>query len=275
MKMHLWIGSAACGVLLMMLQGCCHPKPQPIPTPPLNRSITYLTTNGDPVAATETGQTLEWRMAPTTVSVTFDVTFVGLDPCGKGHKPLHGDNLTPASCVVTVEPVGTHYVPYRYRVEITLPDSSRHKIGPSDIPWQVVPCPLCGTIAGPVHGTTSTGVIFTENLGITTKPAASDVISGLIKVSCVKGSVTVDQNAAPVPAGHTFQWEVENGADWTVTFPSTKTPCGNYSTFTSVSGTGNQDTCVVPVHQTPDDYPYKLHVDHCSVDASVKVVVTQ
>ena len=234
-----------------------------------NRSITYVTPNGYTVAATEKGQTLEWRMVPTSARIeSFEVSFQGPDPCGPNHPPLTGTRTSPAHCKVTVQGDSKTYVTYQYTIDIKLSGGNNFdkRSGPPSTD-RVVPCNNCrATVPSPSPkpnppsspGDTSGLPDSTPNAN--NRSQTSDD-PGAVVLSC-QDSTTVQVTPAnvvvPTSSGEVIQyitWSVTDNTSpaWTVTFDSTS-PC--QESGLTFSSTSDQNTCTLKSPPVEGTYPY-------------------
>jgi hypothetical protein len=255
MRKHRILAVAVCASLLAVI-GC------------KGKTVTLITAQGNTVQAAQDGQVLEWRMLPSSIKIkSFEVQFLGANPCGANQPPIIGYPNKPAHCRVSTSTPGG-YVFYQYKLIVDQYDTNATAAGASgregkkgDFPFRVVSCGACGLLAG---GSTSNDTSSEQSSAPITKPesesseASSKNMGGnpFVVLDCVQNNVTVtppDWDSSPVQwyAGGSIQ------SDWSITFDSSS-PCAEKPPFNSGNNTCTTDAA------TPGKYSYTVHADKCS-----------
>jgi hypothetical protein len=233
--------------LLLLVTGC------------RGKTTTVITAQGNTVQATQNGQILEWQLLPSSVNVkSFQVEFIGVDPCGTDHPALIGYPGKPVSCKVSADPSNGGYVFYQYNINVTVSGPP----GSGEKPDHVISCNACGLMSsysGSVPNQSapavqpSTSLMQASSEGL---PSKETGINPVVVLDCVKGSITVtpsNWDSSPV------QWYSGSSIqpDWSVTFDASS-PCSpNNPPFTS----GN-NTCTVSA--AAGTYKYTVKAGKCS-----------
>jgi hypothetical protein len=245
MRKHRTLAVAVCASLLAVM-GC------------KGKTVTLVTAGGNPVQEAEDGQVLEWRILPSSVNViSFEVQFIGTNPCGANQGPIVGYPNKPAHCTVSAGSQTGGYVFYKYSVLVTESDSVR-----GDHPTRVVPCTACGLVAGGGGSTTDNGSQVARSSPSTANPGSESLAPPNVSVNPVVVLDCVDQRVTVNPSGgdsSIVQWYSGGSIqpDWSVTFVASS-PCAEQQPFNKTN-----NACTVSA-ATPGTYNYTVTAGKCS-----------
>jgi hypothetical protein len=245
MRIHRIFAVVVCASLLAVI-GC------------KGKTVTLITADGNTVQEAEDGQTLEWRILPSSVNVTsLEVQFIGTNPCGANQGPLVVYPNKPASCKVSAGSQTGGYVFYQYTLVV-------HESDPvgTHFPTRVIECTGCGLVAGGGGSTPDNGPQAAQSSPSTANPGSessaptSKNFSGnpFVVLDCVDQKVTVTPEDSDLSR---VQWYSGGSIqpDWSVSFGSSS-PC----TETQPFNRGN-NTCTI---STPGTYNYTVTAAKCS-----------
>ncbi len=257
-----------------------------------HKTVTYLHVPDNAFAVTAKGEILEWRLFPPSSGITsFDVNFVGADPCRPHPKPLHGSATTPARCTVAGTKKGKTPPIYQYSVTY---HSDKQAI------FAVVPCNNCKIVESPG----ATKDVLAQQPASASKDSSTtaresavrsfydshelSVSSGTVYFMCLDGKTPVIQDsttqssttiisdpAAPTPTDIAWLYVGATQPSWIVRFDSSS-PCqGSGGTPLLSFGSEAVDTCKVIPNLTPASYMYSVELTGCTNTATGVVKVPE
>lgn len=93
-----------------------------------------------------------------------------------------------------------------------------------------------------------------------------DVLPGPVTLSCKSGTVQVDHTSVKLSSGWKISWTTLTASGqttpFTLTFPATRTPCNEGSSFDQTNPFCTLSSA--PQQQYPTSYTYTVHINGCS-----------
>jgi hypothetical protein len=210
------------------------------------------------------GDYLEFRKATPDIA-DFVVVFDGQSPCG-AVTMISVNGTKPGGCKVVTPSGGSVTYSSSYEIFLnssdrsTKPAIARPSSWPIDIPFNVVPCRVCGSAVN-VQGSPSNaqGASSTDGGKSTSQSKVSDPPTSTGAISCPSGAASVTPIAVSISTNPVALWK-ENGPNlgWAIIKFYPSSPCKG------TNPTSSNPVCDVSNSPSSGSYTYDIAVTSCT-----------